>query len=609
MIKRLKRLLLPLTLPLLTVACHDDKDNAPVQEEEPVNLTISLKVPRIALTRGVSDDPRNEEGDWTIAQKLTDGRELYHVTLFLVEETTGKLVGLRDIEYGSEHITDASSEYGANGFSTNGVVDTDAETGTEVTFNFLYDHPRHGNCEKLRRGEFRLLAVANYTAKTEHGYSGLTDGTTKLETLVDGIKNGFDIVNGAGVDNFFTTYQDFFDFQIHAGDGNLCDKNYPQPLSLVQDIFLNPGDNHVNCELKRTYARVRIEVMNNSSSCYLRINGFNMSGNFAQTSTYLFDDPDDPDRKYEFTHASPSPSSGKAMTSCAATTDNPIELPPTTSLTLYDAYILESKDEDNGYTYNLDIAYGTYKDGIFTLKQYNVPPSITETPMTSVEEIESHYTTISDIHNGDAYILQNSRSGKFLTSYNENGTEYIYQGNLTLSQLLENFDNLYMWKFARDGNNKVYMQNVGTENWVNVPQNNTSATPINAQRENTNPFTITAYSGEGYANSFLIGANGTYLNNWANAGTHLGTWSDTYDQNNAFRFYLAIPNKEMDAVYTKDIPLEIIDPVTAHVSPITSIKRNDFINILVTTSLDEMNGDFRFIVIPWEEKEGYIEFN
>lgn len=594
MIKRLKRLLLLLTLPLLTVACHDDKDNAPVQEEEPVNLTISLKVPRIELTRGVSDDPRNEEGDWTIAQKLTDGRELYHVTLFLVEETTGKLVGLRDIEYGSEHITDASSEYGANGFSTNGVVDTDAETGTEVTFNFLYDHPRHGNCEKLRRGEFRLLAVANYTAKTEHGYSGLTDGTTKLETLVDGIKNDFDIVNGAGVDNFFTTYQDFFDFQIHAGDGNLCDKNYPQPLSLVQDIFLSPGDNHVNCELKRTYARVRIEVMNNSSTNPLKVHNLAFSSNFAQTSTYLFTDPDNPLRQFDATKAAiPSVTSTWAMTSYVDET----EVDTCENRVLFDGYILESQAAANeNYTYNLDVEYENEK---YIVTETNVSSTV--------------YSTTADLvanYNSPYFLIQNGRSGYYIYCTE---SDLVYQNSSYPTDLASNLN--YVWQLQpyddKDDatNNKFYIFNVGRTNYIGKAPGGNSAFPTTIQKEVY--FTLSDY-GSGIqmaASDKTCDGEYYYMNDKNNS--YICSWEGN-DSGNPFKFTpITVSSLEYDARYADDVILETIDPLTARVSPVEVINRNDFIDVLITTNYQKDNnkGHFLFKVIPWKTGGGDIEFN
>lgn len=298
MIKILKYLFLFIPLSLLTWSCHNDKENDTCLDE-PVNLTVSLKLPHMELKRSVSDDPRNESGTWSELEELVDGRKLYHVTLFLIESTTKRLVGIRDIKYGSDHITDATSPYGANGFSINGIVDQSAKTSAEATFTFKYDHPRHGECEKLRRGEFLMLAVANYTPYGE--YNGLKNGSTALESLINSIKETFDTKNGKGIDEFVQTnsqFQSFFDFPVTANVDYLCDKFAPQPLSMVQTISLNPGENQVSVELKRIYSRIRIELINNSSSCDLTVNSLDFDDNFVQKQTYLFENPNAPDRIY-----------------------------------------------------------------------------------------------------------------------------------------------------------------------------------------------------------------------------------------------------------------------------------------------------------------------
>ncbi|MBP3552015.1 MAG: RICIN domain-containing protein [Bacteroidaceae bacterium] len=588
MIKTLKYLLL--LIPLLAVSCREEGEEVLFEEEEPVNLTISLKVPRIELTRGVSDDPRNENSTWTLEQKLADGRELYHVTLFLVEETTGRLVGLRDIEQGSSHISDGietdgdadEDSYGANGFSKDGVVDIDAETGTEVTFTFLYDYPRHGTCEKLRRGKFRLLVVGNHTERERGSYAGLTYGDTSLEALVEEIKNDFDVTNGEGVDDFFNSYSAFFDFKVQTGTDCLCSKTNPQPLTLVQDIALNPGENYVEAELKRTYARIRLEVMNNSSSVSLTVNSLSFSDNFAQEETYLFDDPDQPDRKYTGFDKDELDFDGTdAMTPFGRTV-----IDKSSSQVVFDAYILESRaDADDGYYYTLDVKY----EG----KKYELPSKIASDE-SSVQEIKSK--VVSNIANVEAYFLiKNTSSGKYL--YNNNN--WLYQG---VSTTEGDFDDDFLWALVRRSDESFYLYNKGTEKYVGVSKD--GKTPMIDDPKNV------YYEVVEDGGALYIQANGDRnlcLNNWAGAGTHLGGYAK--DNGGKHQFYLAQPGGEKDARYTTSILLKTIDPVTAQVSQVENIKRNDFIDVLVTVAFDEMNGDFKFVVVPWTAKKGDIEFN
>ena len=60
--------------------------------------------------------------------------------------------------------------------------------------------------------------------------------------------------------------------------------------------------------------------------------------------------------------------------------------------------------------------------------------------------------------------------------------------------------------------------------------------------------------------------------------------------------------------YSDPIVLSTIDPVTSVVSPVNTIKRNDFINVLVSVSYNKDLGDFEFEVKPWNEVSGSIEF-
>ncbi len=603
--------LLPLLLPLLLlVSCEEKEEPVIAPTNEPVNLTVSLKVPKIVLTRGVSDDPRNEEQSWTEAQLLTDGRELYHVTLFLIEETTGKLVGLRDIEYGSPHISDGVEEannkdndedsYGANGFSTNGIVDVHAQKGAEVTFNFLYDYPRHGRCEKLRRGDFKLLVIANHTKRDNYG--GLTDNAgIQMETLVDKIKSDFDIVKGNGVENFFSEYSDFFNFKIHAGTGGLCSKTNPQPLTLIQEIALNPGDNYVESELKRTYSRIRLGVMNNSSSVPLKVNNLSFSKNFAQQETYLFDDPDQPDRKYTgFTKMALDVDNTESLTAFSQNS-----IPKASDAIVFDGYILESHDDTNeGYYYTLDVEY----EG----KKYTSTPEITRTAQT-VAEIRN--AAVENVNEGDYFIIENTRSNKRLYQNSEN---YLYQGALTLDELETERNFTYLWKLIKvDSNNEenFYLMNASTQNWVGFPYD--GKTKITASHEAF--YQLDTYNGN--TNILLEshnpndkdnGTNKRYLNDYESAGAHIGGYG--YDNNNKndggsrYRFYPA-KISELPAQYTTPILLETVDPITAQVTQVESIKRNDFIDILVTVAYDEGNGNFKFVIVPWSDKRAEIEFN
>ena len=87
---------------------------------------------------------------------------------------------------------------------------------------------------------------------------------------------------------------------------------------------------------------------------------------------------------------------------------------------------------------------------------------------------------------------------------------------------------------------------------------------------------------------------------------------DVADGGSQFDFYPVSVSKvkvTTPVSYNKPITLTSIDPITAVVSPVNTINRNDFINIVVTVSFNKDAGDLEFEVSKWKNKSGDIEFN
>ena len=60
---------------------------------------------------------------------------------------------------------------------------------------------------------------------------------------------------------------------------------------------------------------------------------------------------------------------------------------------------------------------------------------------------------------------------------------------------------------------------------------------------------------------------------------------------------------------TPTIPINIIDNRTGVATPLTSIKRNDFIEITVNASFNEQQGAIGFNTTNWQEGGGDVTFN
>ena len=61
--------------------------------------------------------------------------------------------------------------------------------------------------------------------------------------------------------------------------------------------------------------------------------------------------------------------------------------------------------------------------------------------------------------------------------------------------------------------------------------------------------------------------------------------------------------------YEETIPIRIIDKNTGEASPLTAIKRNDFINILVNVTYNEKKGTIEFEVSDWDKVNGDVTFD
>ena len=98
-----------------------------------------------------------------------------------------------------------------------------------------------------------------------------------------------------------------------------------------------------------------------------------------------------------------------------------------------------------------------------------------------------------------------------------------------------------------------------------------------------------------------------YINVYGGQQDQVRGWNDN-DGGSQFKLYAV--DKVMKATkYSDPIVLSTIDPVTSVVSPVNTIKRNDFINVLVSVSYNKDFGEFEFEVKACDEVSGSIEFN
>lgn len=512
-------------LTLVLTACQDSGS----EHSEAVRLTFRLSTAE--LTRGaVTDSPSNPDS-WSQAEKAIDGRYLYTVSVYLVNEQKQIVARRENIEV--------------------------ADQAKEVVLTFDED-------DNLKRGIYTLMAVANNADTT-------ISGTTYDSGLL-----------GAWAS---ATYDQLMGNKIGASGDYISPKDVVQPLSLMKQIELHAGSNVVEGELVRTFARIRIEVNNNSGTFPLKINNLTFSNNFAQTSAYVFDDGTT--RKYFDPTASLVATSGDALqpfVKDSGKTYKTVEAQK--GAVVFDGYLLESKaDAGEEYTYTLDLTY----DGVVTTSS-----SFSRENSTAINKAKN----LSDSVGDESYFLIYNQYRERYLSADEN--------NRVISVTLSEFSNLSatnVWQLIRNGNN-YYIKNVNSGMYMQAPTSSNVTmgnSPIAYSINNNN------------SNNYLALQSGNYIEVRNSSNNYSVRGNSKYGNSNRFYLYkvkkTTTQSTPQSITYKTPITLTSIDPVSQQSSKVTAIKRNDFINILVTVSYNPESGEFEFYVKDWESGGGNVEFN
>ena len=207
---------------LVTMSCHQVECES---TGEGTCLTLSVRT-SLAVSRGVED--LNDDGTVSDLESFVDGRKMYRLGVFLVEN--GTTVASTVLEDGDER------------FSAN-------NTAAMVKFENL-DYSK----------TYQLYAIANY------GNNGSIQGN----------------VSDITADNITAPHR------VTASTGNMCDAQKPCPLALKKELKLNPGVNNVSGQLTRTNARLRISVRNQSDTKDLTISKLEFPTKFTQPSVEVF---------------------------------------------------------------------------------------------------------------------------------------------------------------------------------------------------------------------------------------------------------------------------------------------------------------------------------
>ena len=591
---------------VLLLLCACQREDCSGEVSEAASLCLDLSVPGLRIeSKGNVDDPfAGDISSWTDWDKVVDGRMMYRLTVFLIEKDTDYLVAYRDIyyrTYSGSDVTAPSAPQGPNGWYNGTSVDVNLNTSTQAQISFIYDHPLHtatdvSSFERLHRGTYKLLAVANYSSVNETKFNGQPDGVASykglgngtFDTYVDGIISEFKTAQNSGTKKKFadyTHYSSLVNYVLTSSSSFICPA-MPQPLTLAKEIELHPGMNTVSGELLRTFSRIRLSV-ENMSNVDLTVRSLSFSDNTTKDQTYLFSLPENPDRVYEIgTKKAPVVSSSDAIVPFTGSTVIDDLASGKNTKTLFDAYILESRGATGDYTYTLDLEY------------------VGEAAVAQYEKTSEVISKVEDLKNNGLYLFQNQNNQyRFLIA----SSDYLQTIDVELAKLPTVLDESMVMKLISVGSDQYYIQTqyAGTTYYLGTPGRNTNIPMI--------PNSATVFTA-GTANGNL-----TFLSNTSNSSgydyinVHGGDQDKVmgWGQNDGgSQFKLYVVNEELKAPkYTDRIVLSTIDPVTSIVSPVNTIKRNDFINVLISVSYNKDFGEFEFKVDDWNKVSGSIEFN
>jgi hypothetical protein len=475
------------------------------------SLTVTFQSTEERLeTRGVED--LDDNGTVSELEEVVDGRRMYRLAVFLVRD--GAVEASAVLEKGDPRFEAGNTE-------------------ATVSFDNLdYNKP------------YQLYAVANYgeyDSQTSGHLSAITDVTGNLQVA-------------------------------SSATSALCAKATPYPLTLKKEIALQPGTNFVSGELVRTYARVRINIRNQSKTD-LQITKLSFADRFTQRTAPLF-------AEGGTANATPSVTSGDAVTPFVQNMMVPGigEGNSVTESTIFDAYMLESNGGQ--YQYTLGLKY----DG-----------GVSET----VYEVESSYiTNPSSVVNGGLYIIYNSNAKKYLYDNGSNNlsstTSYTTGGELNHN---------CVWRFIRTSGNNYRIESMGRSGYY---------IRSSAVKNNAVPMTSTA----GDNDYFTLSQSNSYMymkstsSNYYLAVNNNGPVGVSTGNSRRFRLYrVNATTVNSDVTQEATIPITTIDKETGESVPMQELSRNDFVNILVNVSYNDKNGEIEFEVSDWNEVEGDITFD
>lgn len=588
-------LIVPLLLSLGGGCCKADPGNEGDRKEPEVREPASLVLTADLSALVASTETRASKADVNVID---------HISLFLIDYSENRLVAYRNIfdPNNAAYPQGYNDVDASNGFVNDaGTIDETLGQSRVVRVTFDYNAPKHGDVEKLARGNYVLLAVANYSESD-------TFGNTGVAACVQSLVADFD--PNSGIENFNPGRADFYNLQLRIPEIEGAPFPYLRPSDVLipqscsENINLVAGVNRTSVKLEYTSARIRIGVRN-YSDVDLTISDLTFSDNFSQSTCYLFSRLDS-DGNYALAtdyHGKGAPLATHANAITPFVPDQIITKDMGVT-TIFDGLIYESRDLDNNYVYTLDLGADVINYNYY--EQKNGGQRI-------------HY--LSEIDSEGPYFLIRRRGED-----NHEVNSYLYVENdkvyaspdygYTPQQVLENcrkerYYN-YVWQLVKSGSS-YYIRNVETEDYIERIRTNYSEVEsarlqmVGWEEYQTKADTFTVSVSDTNNGYFLFKSNTYWGDAYINVRNNnvvgwngFGAWSQ----------FVLFPVEQLhETSMREDIVLRTIDPETGVASDVHEIKRNDFIRVQVGVTYNPYRGNFDFVVEDWTPGGGNITFN
>lgn len=543
---------------------------------------------------------------------------------------------------GRDDSTPPDSQYGFNGFvKENG-------KNAAVELNFKYTHPLHGDVEKLRAGEYVLLACANFSNspgfnegqtmgfwikeavsywqrhQNEAGFNGIVYDAVADAGAYSGVYGGAsNLVHGRVIlnDADITTYTGPIipgttRYAPSADDVIESDSYVRNPGTDIistkgTNLVLTTGSNSHHIELQRNIARVTF-MFSNHATVPMEIKDFSLCDRFSAAATYLYPGVKIAGMDNLYTsptwRGAPNVQSERALKPFDPST---VYASGINSEVFFDAMLYETPVYANpeALTYTIEVGVADDAEPEYTIGtplNYATFSSQLSSATWAVGETRSFLMRSAQaVNNVQPFFRSNGANVPTADrSGNNNNTEIE-----RIRTLLNNDNTTYFWSFEKRSNNTVRIRTSDGRYIVagtGSSSNTNYAISLNTNANSATTFTINNSNGS-LRFSATVGSRNMYLSMRNGNQYNLSTYRNgngSYSIFNLYPYSLGLAGSRR-----LTIPVKAFNEVDGIPYELTELRRNQHLTVYISVTYSEGYQDIEFEVRDWVESDNEISFN